>query len=97
MVLIIERVAAHYEVQEVEEFGRVYRWCPESVLVECECGKRATHKRLDLLSSVSPCECGADHTAGLRGELAVQLLDEDEAARHPWRYWRSSEETGIPF
>ena len=36
---IIERVKAHYEVQDVE-MGKVYRWCPESVVIECGCGKR---------------------------------------------------------
>jgi hypothetical protein len=36
---VIERVKAHYEVQEVE-MGTVYRWCPESVVVRCGCGKR---------------------------------------------------------
>jgi hypothetical protein len=29
---VIERVEAHYEVQEVE-MGTVYRWCPESVVL----------------------------------------------------------------
>jgi hypothetical protein len=36
---VIERIEAHYEVQDVE-MGKVYRWCPESVVVECECGKK---------------------------------------------------------
>ena len=31
---VIERIEAHYEVQDVE-MGKVYRWCPESVVVEC--------------------------------------------------------------
>ena len=38
---VIERVAEHYDTQEVE-FGRTYRWCPECVVVECKCGKRKT-------------------------------------------------------
>lgn len=102
-VKIIERVPEHYEVEEVEEFGRVYRWCPESVVVECDdCGKRSTLKRKDLISSVTACECGADDTFGIReGLLLLQQLDEDEAtheaARRPWRYWYSSKDTGIPF
>jgi len=36
---IIERVEAFYDVQEVE-FGRVYRWCPGYLVLECECGER---------------------------------------------------------
>ncbi|MBV9455258.1 MAG: hypothetical protein JOZ19_14270 [Rubrobacter sp.] len=94
---IIERLAAHYDVQELEEFARTYRWCPEFVVLECACGKKATHKRLDLLASVSTCECGADHTADIRGGLGTPLIDEDEVARHPWRHWHSCEDAGIPF
>ena len=37
MVKVIERSVERYEVQEVE-FGRVYKWCPECVVVECDCG-----------------------------------------------------------
>jgi hypothetical protein len=36
---VIEKVEAGYEVEEVE-MGKVYRWCPESVVVRCGCGKR---------------------------------------------------------
>jgi (Z)-2-((N-methylformamido)methylene)-5-hydroxybutyrolactone dehydrogenase len=38
---VIERVEAHYEVQDVE-MGTVYRWQPESIVVECYCGKEPT-------------------------------------------------------
>ncbi len=98
MVQVIQRVAEHYDIQEVAEFARVYRWRPEMVVVECECGKRLTLKRKDITSaSVAVCECGKDSTAGIREELAAQLLEEeDDIARHPWRYWHPSEHTGIP-
>ncbi|HZY64743.1 MAG TPA: hypothetical protein VFE21_02550 [Rubrobacteraceae bacterium] len=33
---IVERIPAHYEVQEVEDFGRSYRWCPEQIVLECD-------------------------------------------------------------
>jgi hypothetical protein len=36
---LIEKVEAGYEIQDVE-MGKVYRWCPESVVVRCGCGKR---------------------------------------------------------
>jgi hypothetical protein len=36
---VIERVEARYEIQDVE-MGKVYKWRPESILVECECGER---------------------------------------------------------
>lgn len=101
---VIERVAEHYDVQEVVEFGRVYRWCPESVMVECKCGRKSTFKTKDLLAGpVSACDCGEDQTAGIRremqeeGEVVGQLLGKDDEAVHPWRYWSTSEDTGIPF
>ena len=36
---IIERVEAHYEIQDVE-MGKVYRWCPASIVVRCGCGEK---------------------------------------------------------
>jgi hypothetical protein len=36
---IIERVEAHYEIQDVE-MGKIYRWYPESIVVRCRCGER---------------------------------------------------------
>jgi hypothetical protein len=96
-VKIIERVAEHYDVQEME-FGRLYRWCPESVVIECKCGKRMTLNRADLIDAEPDCECGMDHTASLREEVVIQLLDEEyEAHYHPWRYWHTTRDTGLPF
>ena len=58
MVKVIECVKAHYEIQDVE-MGKVYRWCPESVVIECDCGER-----LPLTASRTACGgCGADHAA----------------------------------
>jgi hypothetical protein len=74
---IFEHYKGYYEIQIVE-FGRVYKWHPESVAVECEvCGKRSTYTRASLIDSVITCECGKDHTARLREELVLQVLDED--------------------
>ena len=39
---VIERVEAHYEMQATEMGTTLYRWCPESLVIECECGERAT-------------------------------------------------------
>jgi hypothetical protein len=62
------------------ELGKVYRWRPESVLVECECGEQTT-----LIDSETTCVWrGADHATTIREELAT-LRPEDEAA-HPWHY-----------
>ena len=83
---IIERVAEHYDTQEME-FGRIYRWCPECVVVECDCGKRMTLKRSDIISSGFICEeCSAKVSPSIREEVVIELLDEDDAAIHPWHY-----------
>lgn len=75
---IIEQTEGHYETQDVE-YGKVYKWQPESVMIECEeCGNRLKHTRYVLISSLITCECGKDHTARLRKELVFQVLEEDE-------------------
>lgn len=62
---VVEHVEARYEVQNVE-VGKVYRCCPESVLIECGCGKM-----LALTVHRTACsKCGAAHTA-----LTEELLD----------------------
>lgn len=95
---IVERIPARYEVEEVSDLGRSYRWRPERVVVECdECGKRTASERSKLITSIVACGgCGARSTAEVREELLVEVMAEDEAA-HPWRYRRrSKEESGIP-
>jgi hypothetical protein len=84
---VIERVAEHYDTQAVE-FGRIYRWCPECVILECsKCGKKMSLTRSELIDTSPDCECGRGHTARVREEAVIQLLDEDyEAHHHPWRY-----------
>jgi hypothetical protein len=37
MAKIVERTRARHEVRQVD-LGKVYRWRPGSVVVECECG-----------------------------------------------------------
>ena len=107
MVKIIERVAERYDVHEVE-FGRTYVWCPQSVLIECECGERSTFKKSDLLNlneSRSTCECGKDSMDGIREEIQDEkemvvghlFEDEDDEVVHPWRYWHTSEDRALPF
>jgi hypothetical protein len=93
----VEHVEGHYDVQEVE-FGRVYWWCPECVVVECKCAKRTTFKRSTLAAdSVITCECGEDRANGLQEEevLTHQMLEDEDI--HPWRYWRPPEGEGPPF
>jgi hypothetical protein len=86
---VIERTEGHYDVEEVE-FGTLYRWCPQCVVVECDCGERLT-----LTHSESTCpECGVDHAPIVREELATRQL-EDELA-HPWRYGGERTDSGMP-
>jgi hypothetical protein len=90
---VIERIAEHYDTQEVE-FGRTYTWCPESVVLECsKCGKKMTLTRSDLILTQPECECGPCHTARAREEVVIQLVDEEyEAHHHPWHYDLQSQE-----
>lgn len=81
---IIERVEAHYDVQAVE-FGTVYKWRPESILLECECGAMVV-----LTTSETTCEeCGAEHEGLVREDLTERRLEGDEEVRP----WRSSEKS----
>lgn len=89
MVTIIELTEGRYEVQEVE-FGKVYKWLPERVMVGCGCGRT-----LSLTPSETSCDCGADHAAIVREELAAERLRNEPP--HPWRQLHYSEDTGIPF
>ena len=96
---VFERIPEHYDVEEMP-FGRDYRWSPGQVVLECsKCGKKITLKRSEVIASeVLICECGKGNTARIREELVIQVLDEEyEAHHHPWRYWHTSEDSGIPF
>ena len=91
MLTAVKRTGGHYEVQELD-FGRVYRWCPERVDIECECGER-----LDVTAvSTATCRrCGTNHAANIQEELTAGR-SEDQAL-HPWRYdTRSLKHTGLP-
>ena len=86
---VIERNEGHYDVQEVQ-FGTVYRWCPECIVVECDCGERLT-----LTYSESTCpECGADHAFIVREELAARRVGDETI--HPWHYAEDRQELGLP-
>ena len=67
-------------------------------MIECKCGKRLTLKRADLIEAEPDCECGLDHTASVREEVVIQLLDQEyEAHHHPGCYWHSPKEAMLPF
>ena len=86
---VVERTEGHYDVQEVE-FGTVYRWCPESVAIECDCGERPILTR----SETTCLECGGEHADIVREELGARGLE--DAAMHPWRWAGDREEAGLP-
>ena len=89
MVIVIERTEGRYDVQEVE-FGRVYKWRPEHVVVECGCGSTLT-----LTNSETSCDCGADHVDVVREELSAKRFGNE--LPHPWRHLHYAEDSGIPF
>lgn len=89
---VIERLEEHYELHEVP-FGRIYKWCPECIVVECDCGERLTFKMSALTGFLGACECGADLTTDiqerLRGhqpEVRGRMLEDHEATQHPWHH-----------
>ena len=78
MTKVIERVEAHYEVQDME-MGKVYRWRPAHVSVECTCGEEPTLSALRTTCG----ECGTDHAAIVEAVLHARPEDKGD---HPWRY-----------
>jgi hypothetical protein len=88
MSTVIERTRGHYEVHETS-YGEAYVWCPECVVLECDCGERPV-----LTASQSTCGCGADHAALIREELASRRSSEEVS--HPWddeyHEWRKKQE-----
>lgn len=76
MTTIVGCTGGHYEVQKTS-YGEDYVWCPESVVVECDCGER-----LALTASETVCGCGADHGDLVREEIASRQAS-DRISR-PW-------------
>ena len=92
MLTTIERIGGHYEVQEVD-FGKVYRWCPEHVNIECECGQRLNST---AVSTATCPRCGANHAATIREEITAERLEDQTL--HPWRYdTRDLEDASLPY
>ena len=90
VVHIVERVAAHYDVEEAG-FGKVYRWCPANVVAECYCGDK-----INLTLSKTTCHvCGSDLSEAAREGLSAQKARDEEL--HPWRYAREPQGAGLPY
>ncbi len=85
MSTVIECSRGHYEVQKTS-YGEAYVWCPEYVVVECDCGERPV-----LSVSETGCSCGRDHAALIR-----ELLFSARRAPHPWdteyHQWRRKQD-----
>ena len=78
MVQVTECIERRYEVQDME-FGKVCRWRPGCVVIECDCGEK-----LFLTGSITACSCcEANYAATIRKGLAGKQLKEE--ALHPWR------------
>jgi hypothetical protein len=75
MSTVIAHTQGHYEVQETP-YGETFVWCPECVVVECDCGERSV-----LSASQSTSRCGADHGAVIGKELASKRSSEQVS--HP--------------
>lgn len=76
MTTMIEHTEGHYEVKRTS-YGEAYVWCPECVVVECDCGERPV-----LTASKTICHCRTDHAALIRNELASLRMS--DGASHPW-------------
>ena len=93
MTKIIVRIEAHYEVEEVE-LGKVYKWHPAHIVLECQCGER-----LALSASTTSCvECASDHVLAVKAlkEVSTDKHQSDQTL-HPWRYSEKGEDGGLPF
>ena len=76
MTTMIECKRGHYEVHKTS-YGEAYVWCPECVVVGCDCGESAA-----LTASNTACSCGADHASLVREVLASQQVS--DGISHPW-------------
>jgi hypothetical protein len=77
---IIERVEAHYVGREIP-FGKVYKWHPAYLALECDCGEQLI---LSATSTITTCgRCGANLGGFLHyiKEGEGHLPDE---LTHPW-------------
>ena len=85
MTAVIEHVEAHYETH-IMSYGQVYIWCPECVVVACDCGEMVI-----LTASESECRCGTDHEALIRETTASR--EQRHETPHPWeqeyRAWQN--------
>jgi hypothetical protein len=84
MMKTIEHVEAHYESREMP-FGKAYEWHPAHVIVECECGEKAT---LTATSTTTTCSrCGTDlDVDGFLDDIQEREGRLPDRLTHPWFY-----------
>ena len=87
---VIERLEARYEMQEATEMGTLYRWCPESVVIECDCRQSFT---VEGAKDASCPRCGAEHREGARGLVSKPLTEEEayRPTRREYEAWMKDE------
>jgi hypothetical protein len=98
VVKVIEYLQGGYTAQE-EPFGVAYKWSPEGVVIQCECGARPT-----LRATMTICSgCGVDHALIARRELNGSQQQQQQQQQtsvdkvlHPWRYAGDREGAGLP-
>jgi hypothetical protein len=87
MTTMIDHVEGHYETQSMSS-GQAYVWCPECVVVECDCGETVILTALETV-----CRCGIDHevlvretlteeVGGVRGKAASLLAERHTLVRY---------------
>jgi hypothetical protein len=75
---IVEQVEAYYEVHEME-MGTLYRWCPQSLVLRCNCEANPNL----TTSKTTYSGCGADHAAIT--EVVLDPRPEEDRVIRPWR------------
>ena len=87
MATVIEQTKRHYEVEKVPH-GKNYAWCPECVVVQCDCGES-----LELTASETTCGCGADHAVLVQEELESRKgSGEDPQLKEECDRWREKQD-----
>ncbi len=86
MATVIRQTAGHYEVEKVP-YGKDYAWCPDCVVVLCDCGER-----LNLTATETTCGCGAGHTSLVHKELESRTpTGEDHCLEDECQRWREKQ------
>ncbi|HZY65475.1 MAG: hypothetical protein M3N10_09165 [Actinomycetota bacterium] len=87
MATVIRQTEGHYEVEKVP-YGKDFHWCPDCVVVRCDCGER-----LELTVTEVTCGCGADHARVVHAELdSRKRPGEDPRLEEEYNRWRETQD-----